>query len=191
MTRDEKYQNFKDISQFIDNESNLILPNEKHLGFIVGSINDIIKPNRDVAVILPENIQTLTLVYKCFSLLPKINSPNLKSIHLCEYFRFYEFTKLKEKIPPTVTNLTLIDCCPLTMDIDELPNNIKTLTIVEKGHFIIKKIPDTIDFIIYSPLSIWTLLSEVICTIKIAKYLANKLLVINNTKTRVDVVVLD
>lgn len=162
--------------------------NFEHVGFSFGiSVYD-------KTLYLPNNVKTFLMITSCQWVFPEIMSSNLES--LCLYNKYLNInisnlTNLKGRLPQTVTNITLIDSCACQIDLNELPTNIKTLTIIgNRFDYVIKNIPVTVDFIIYNPLSI-NIFYNGICTIKIARHLANKLLIVNDSEIRVDVIMLD
>ena len=130
---------------------------------------------------LSDSIKTLVVIKRRYTLFPKLVASNLESVHFFDDRSYIsDFSDLAKRLPKTVTNLTLIDSCSSKISINELPSNIKTLTIVQQDNFEIKKIPVTVDFIIYNPSTTRAGGKKTVYTIKIARHLVNKLVVVDN-----------
>lgn len=118
--------------------------NNTHVTFWVNIFNC---PNE---IKLSDAIESVTMVgidYK----VPMLISKNLKTLYLSgdESCGFKEF----DLLPKTITELGLIDACYGVLNIDALPENIKTITIMDV-RLTVKKVPSTVEKIIYMPIEV-------------------------------------
>lgn len=98
---------------------------------------------------LSDNIESVTLIGIDHKM-PILNGKKLKMLYLSgdETCVFEKFDMLSKNI----TELGLIDCCRI-LNINMLPENIKTITIMDIGLYV-KNVPTTVEKIVYKPIMV-------------------------------------